>query len=84
MLESVVFSVGRNRIGGRLWLLDGSGNLFDYAHLQRYSPLAVDASERDRPSATSARAATRSTRPRMDGLVVEQSRCNARAAAEKP
>jgi murein DD-endopeptidase MepM/ murein hydrolase activator NlpD len=41
--DGVVFSVGWNRIGGRrLWLLDGSGNLFYYAHLQRYSPLAVD------------------------------------------
>ena len=41
--NGIVFSVGWNRIGGwRLWLLDGAGNLFYYAHLQRYSPLAVD------------------------------------------
>ena len=41
--DGTVFSVGWNRIGGwRLWLVDSSGNLFYYAHLQRYSPIAVD------------------------------------------
>ena len=41
--NGVVFSVGWNRIGGwRLWLLDRSGNEFYYAHLERYTPLAVD------------------------------------------
>jgi murein DD-endopeptidase MepM/ murein hydrolase activator NlpD len=39
----VVFSVGWNRIGGwRLWLLDRSGNEFYYAHLERFSAVAVD------------------------------------------
>lgn len=41
--DGVVFSVGWNRIGGwRLWLVDRAGNLFYYAHLARYSRLAVD------------------------------------------
>ena len=41
--DGVVFSVGWNRIGGwRLWLADRSGNLFYYAHLEKYSLLAVD------------------------------------------
>lgn len=41
--NGVVFSVGWNRIGGwRLWLVDRSGNEFYYAHLERYSRLAVD------------------------------------------
>ena len=41
--DSVVFSVGWNRIGGwRLWLRDRTGNLFYYAHLERYTPIAVD------------------------------------------
>lgn len=38
-----VFSVGWNDIGGyRLWLRDGVGNQFYYAHLSAYSPLAVN------------------------------------------
>jgi murein DD-endopeptidase MepM/ murein hydrolase activator NlpD len=38
-----VFSVGWNDIGGyRLWLRDGAGNQFYYAHLSAYSPLAVN------------------------------------------
>ena len=38
-----VFSVGWNEIGGnRLWLRDGQGNLFYYAHLSAFSPLAVN------------------------------------------
>ena len=39
----VVFSVGWQRLGGRrLWLIDEAGNQYYYAHLERYSPLAVD------------------------------------------
>jgi murein DD-endopeptidase MepM/ murein hydrolase activator NlpD len=38
-----VFSVGWNEIGGnRLWLRDGQGNLFYYAHLSAFTPLAVN------------------------------------------
>ena len=38
-----VFSVGWNDIGGnRLWLRDGQGNLFYYAHLSAFTPLAVN------------------------------------------
>ena len=41
--SGVVFSVGWNPIGGnRLWLRDGQGNLFYYAHLSAYTPLAVN------------------------------------------
>jgi murein DD-endopeptidase MepM/ murein hydrolase activator NlpD len=41
--SGVVFSVGPNPIGGnRLWLRDDRGNEFYYAHLEAYSPLAVD------------------------------------------
>ena len=41
--DGTVFSVGWNDIGGwRLWLRDGSGNEFYYAHLSAYSPLAVN------------------------------------------
>jgi murein DD-endopeptidase MepM/ murein hydrolase activator NlpD len=40
-----VFSVGWNKIGGnRLWLRDGQGNLFYYAHLSAFTPLAVNGS----------------------------------------
>jgi murein DD-endopeptidase MepM/ murein hydrolase activator NlpD len=39
----IVFSVGPNPIGGlRLWLRDEQGNEFYYAHLEAFSPLAVD------------------------------------------
>ncbi|HEX6490854.1 MAG TPA: choice-of-anchor P family protein [Gaiellaceae bacterium] len=39
--DGTVFSVGWNNIGGnRLWLRDGQGNEFYYAHLSAYSPLA--------------------------------------------
>jgi murein DD-endopeptidase MepM/ murein hydrolase activator NlpD len=39
--SGTVFSVGWNRIGGnRLWLRDGQGNEFYYAHLSAFSPLA--------------------------------------------
>jgi murein DD-endopeptidase MepM/ murein hydrolase activator NlpD len=38
-----VFSVGWNAVGGnRLWLRDGQGNLFYYAHLSAFTPLAVN------------------------------------------
>jgi murein DD-endopeptidase MepM/ murein hydrolase activator NlpD len=38
-----VFSVGWNRVGGnRLWLRDGQGNLFYYAHLSAFTPLALN------------------------------------------
>jgi murein DD-endopeptidase MepM/ murein hydrolase activator NlpD len=41
--SGTVFSVGWNEIGGnRLWLRDGAGNLFYYAHLSAFSPLAVN------------------------------------------
>lgn len=38
-----LYSIGWNDIGGyRVWLRDGSGNQFYYAHLSAYSPLAVE------------------------------------------
>jgi len=38
-----VFSVGWNKIGGnRLWVRDGQGNLFYYAHLSAFTPLALN------------------------------------------
>jgi len=41
--DGTVFSVGWNDIGGwRLWLRDGQGNEFYYAHLSAYTALAVD------------------------------------------
>ena len=41
--DGVVFRVGWNHLGGRrLWLDDGQGNLFYYAHLSAYSPLAQE------------------------------------------
>jgi len=41
--HGTVFSVGYERVGGwRLWLRDDQGNLFYYAHLSAYTPLAVD------------------------------------------
>ena len=40
-VDGTVFSVGWNNIGGnRLWLRDGQGNEFYYAHLSAYSPAA--------------------------------------------
>jgi murein DD-endopeptidase MepM/ murein hydrolase activator NlpD len=40
--DGTLFSVGWNDVGGwRLWLRDGSGNEFYYAHLSAYSPLAI-------------------------------------------
>jgi murein DD-endopeptidase MepM/ murein hydrolase activator NlpD len=44
--SGTVFSVGWNKVGGnRLWLRDGQGNLFYYAHLSAFSPLAVNGSK---------------------------------------
>jgi murein DD-endopeptidase MepM/ murein hydrolase activator NlpD len=41
--SGTVFSVGWNRVGGnRLWLRDGQGNLFYYAHLSAFTPLALN------------------------------------------
>ena len=41
--SGTVFSVGWNEVGGnRLWLRDGQGNLFYYAHLSAFSPLAIN------------------------------------------
>ena len=41
--SGTVFSVGWNKVGGnRLWLRDGQGNLFYYAHLSAFSPLSVN------------------------------------------
>ena len=41
--SGTIFSVGWNEVGGnRLWLRDGQGNLFYYAHLSAFSPLAVN------------------------------------------
>ena len=38
-----VFSVGWNGVGGnRFWLRDGQGNLFYYAHLSAFTPLAIN------------------------------------------
>ena len=39
LADGVVFSVGRQKLGGRrLWLRDRAGNEFYYAHLSAYSP----------------------------------------------
>jgi murein DD-endopeptidase MepM/ murein hydrolase activator NlpD len=44
--SGTVFSVGWNRIGGnRLWLRDGQGNLFYYAHLSAFTPLAINGNQ---------------------------------------
>jgi murein DD-endopeptidase MepM/ murein hydrolase activator NlpD len=44
--DGTVFSVGWNQLGGyRLWLRDGQGNEFYYAHLSAFSPAAVDGTE---------------------------------------
>src|SRR6266545_4812172 len=41
--DGTVFSVGWNHLGGwRLWLRDGEGNEFYYAHLSAFSPYAVN------------------------------------------
>lgn len=44
--DGELFLVGENPIGGnRLWLRDGAGNEFYYAHLSAYTPLAFDGAE---------------------------------------
>lgn len=44
--DGTLFSVGWNDVGGnRLWLRDGAGNEFYYAHLSAYSPLARDGAQ---------------------------------------
>jgi hypothetical protein len=44
--SGTVFSVGWNEVGGnRLWLRDGQGNEFYYAHLSAYTPLAVNGNQ---------------------------------------
>ncbi|MFL5952387.1 MAG: choice-of-anchor P family protein [Gaiellaceae bacterium] len=41
--SGTVFSVGWNAVGGnRLWVRDGQGNLFYYAHLSAFTPLAIN------------------------------------------
>jgi len=41
--DGTIFSVGWNHLGGwRLWLRDGEGNEFYYAHLSAFSPFAVN------------------------------------------
>jgi murein DD-endopeptidase MepM/ murein hydrolase activator NlpD len=41
--DGTVFSVGWNKVGGnRLWILDGQGNQFYYAHLSAFSTTAVN------------------------------------------
>jgi Peptidase family M23 len=41
--DGTLFNVGWNTVGGnRLWLRDGAGNEFYYAHLSAYSPLASE------------------------------------------
>ncbi|TML45183.1 MAG: M23 family metallopeptidase [Actinobacteria bacterium] len=43
--DGTIFSVGWNNVGGnRLWLRDGQGNEFYYAHLSAYSPAAKNGS----------------------------------------
>jgi murein DD-endopeptidase MepM/ murein hydrolase activator NlpD len=44
--SGTVFSVGWNEVGGnRLWLRDGAGNLYYYAHLSAFSPMAVNGNQ---------------------------------------
>jgi murein DD-endopeptidase MepM/ murein hydrolase activator NlpD len=41
--SGTVFSVGWNSVGGnRLWLRDGAGNLYYYAHFSAFSPSAIN------------------------------------------
>jgi murein DD-endopeptidase MepM/ murein hydrolase activator NlpD len=40
---AVAYGTGWNKIGGnRLWVRDGQGNLFYYAHLSAFTPLAIN------------------------------------------
>jgi murein DD-endopeptidase MepM/ murein hydrolase activator NlpD len=44
--DGTLFSIGWNDIGGyRLWLQDGEGNEFYYAHLSAFSTLAVEGAQ---------------------------------------
>ena len=44
--DGTLFLVGWNDVGGnRLWLRDGAGNEFYYAHLSAYSPLAREGAQ---------------------------------------
>ncbi len=44
--DGTLFNVGWNDIGGnRLWLRDGAGNEFYYAHLSAYSPRAYEGAQ---------------------------------------
>jgi murein DD-endopeptidase MepM/ murein hydrolase activator NlpD len=44
--DGTLFRVGWNRLGGwRLWLDDGQGNYFYYAHMSAYSDLARDGAQ---------------------------------------
>ena len=44
--DGTLFRVGWNRLGGnRLWLDDGHGNLFYYAHLSGYAEVAKDGAQ---------------------------------------
>jgi hypothetical protein len=44
--DGTLFLVGWNGVGGhRLWLRDGQGNEYYYAHLSAYSPLAFDGAQ---------------------------------------
>jgi murein DD-endopeptidase MepM/ murein hydrolase activator NlpD len=44
--SGTVFSVGWNSVGGnRLWIRDGSGNLYYYAHLSAFAPSAVNGTQ---------------------------------------
>ena len=41
--DGTLFNVGWNRLGGnRLWLDDGVGDAFYYAHLSAYAPIAIE------------------------------------------
>ena len=44
--DGTLFRVGWNDVGGnRLWLRDGAGNEFYYAHLSAFSPLALEGAQ---------------------------------------
>ena len=44
--DGTLFRVGWNDVGGnRLWLRDGAGNEFYYAHLSAFSPLAQEGAQ---------------------------------------
>jgi murein DD-endopeptidase MepM/ murein hydrolase activator NlpD len=44
--DGTLFNVGVNTLGGnRLWLRDGRGNTFYYAHLSAYAPVAAEGAQ---------------------------------------